>query len=316
MITDRSGFSRPRYEDNVGHQLHIPYRIVSQGFMLFAPADDIALVVLPVSSIEDPRFLLWLGRKGIYRLEDAEGSRARIGEGCVIARLRSHRAKPTLLPGTVSAAFGLSAEWPFLTRRYLEARTAASWVEEGNVLTNRTFNWTILNFHSAEFRRQLDRRHDALQQLLMTSERIMDNDADEFVERPAGAKRPEGITGSSGGVPAVTEIRLRQTRHARHTRQFPVGSRLRFDDGCISATATVRRDGVVLHPGSTVYRQAGPQAGRNFRIRHRDFLALTASTDEGERGTTRVTVIADSAAFLIKNVTGARVHVASRWQLV
>ena len=319
MIGDRSGLTPVRLEDAAGTQLHIPYRVPAHGFYLLAPASGIALLVLPISAIEDPRFLRWLGRRGIYRIEDPSGSLARIGEGRVIDRLRTHRLRPVLVPGRVSAAFALNGEWPYSTRRYLEARLAASWTEDGNGLTNRTFNWTILNTDS-ELRIELDGRHLALRSLLEASDRILDHDADEFVATLAGtafedAPAPLPLAGRIVVPFNPAPVRLRQTRHGNHVRVFPQDSSLRYDDGLINAIATVRDDGVVLEPGSRVYRTTGGQAGRKFRLTHRQFLTAARVTDGNEFGTTRSAVIADSAAFLIKNVTGGRVHVASRWQI-
>ena len=307
MIENSLGLTASHLQDPAGTVLHVPYRICAHGFFLFSPAADTALVMLPISAIEDPRFLRWLGQRGIYRIESRDGSLARVGEGRVIDRLRKHRSAPMLVPGRVSAAFGLTREWCYSTRRYLEARMAASWTEGGSALTSRTFNWTILNGRP-ELRAELDLRHAILQSLLETGDRILDNDADEFVAMlPDPARtgmappRAEEALEIEADPVHGAEVRIERARQADHMRVFPIGCRLRFDDGCICAFASVRRGEVVLHPGSQVYRVPGGQAGRNFRKAHEE--------------SAEATVVTDSAAFLIKNVTGGRVHVASRWQV-
>ncbi|MDV3253690.1 hypothetical protein DevBK_20310 [Devosia sp. BK] len=321
MIIDTMGLTASHLADGVGNFVHIPYRIANQGLFLFSKEADVALVVLPVTSIEDPTFLRWLGLRGIYSVEDINGSFARIGEGRVIERLRRHRKAPLLLPGRVVAAFGLSREWPYVARRYLEARLASSWVAGGNSLVTRTFNWTILN-NNPSLRAELDGRHDALCEMIRTTERILDNDADEFTEVPSGTRffrdvlRTERAEEDAPDESGWTEVRIEQQRAVAHARTFPPGSRLRFEDGLIRALAVVRRDAVVLEPGSTVYTSTGQQAGRNFRKTHSRFLAAAQVEQECEVGITRVAVTADSAAFLIKAATGGRVHVASRWQIV
>lgn len=276
-----------------------------------------AVTVLPISAIEDPRFLIWLGQSGVYRMESRDGSFARIGEGRVINRLRTHRSKLIMVPGKVVAVFGLSEEWTFPMRRYLETRLAADWVEEGNALTHRTFNWTVLN-DRPDLREQLDRQHEVIRYLLEASERILDNDADEWVEELSDRRSmlPRSEAKPTTIALQHVEVRLCRSRQAPHLRIFPHGSRLRLDDGIIHAEALVRRGDVILQPGSSVYRTLGIQAGRTFERIHRDFLELGQVTDEGATGKTRVAVATDSAAFLLKNVTGGRMHMASRWQLV
>lgn len=321
MINNDLGLTPTHLRDPNGTLLHIPYRVTSQGFTLLSPSAGIALVVLPISAIEDPTFLNWISQRGIYRIEDTHSVMARVGEGRVIDRLRRHRRAPMLVPGRVSAAFGLREDWGYYERRYLEARVAGAWRDGGNVLASLTFNWKILE-HNPLLRADLDNRHSALQSLLETSERILDNDADEFIEVVFGDETawpaPPVDLGTAEPLPdnLAGEVKIEQIRHSTHTRVFPHGCRLRYEDGRICALASVRRDNVVLHPGSSVYQSTGTQAGRTFRKRHLTFLEAAQVDGDGDIGTTRVTVIADSAAFLIKNVTGGRVHVAQRWQIV
>lgn len=319
MIENALGLTASYLQDPSGTILHIPYRISSHGFFLFSKAADLALVVVPVSAVEDPRYLRWLGQRGIYRIESPDGSLARVGEGRVIDRLRRHRSAPMLIPGRVSAAFRISRQWSYPERRYMEARLAASWIAAGNTLTSRTFNWTILN-GDAEMRQDLDPRFHLLERLLNLSDRILDNDADEFVELLPRPSKSDLMPASSDASDPETEylqseVRLERARQAGHLRVFPNGCRLRFEDGRICALASVRRNEVILHPGSKVYRITGGQAGRNFKKIHDDFLRAAGVSDDGQTGTTRVAVVTDSAAFLLKNVTGGRIHVASRWQL-
>ncbi len=315
MIENQLGLTATYLAGPAGVMLEIPYRITAHGFILTQSSADVALIVLPISAIEDPRFLVWLSQRGIYRIESPDGSVARVGEGRVIDRLRRHRAAPVVIPGRVSAVFGISAEWGYGARRYLECRMAAEWVAAGNGLASRTFNWTILN-DDPGLRGDLDRQQAAITTLLELSDRVLDNDADDF--KPVLPER--GLNGSEPThrrlIPsAKPEVRIDRVRKVAHLRVFPTGTQLRFDDGRICALASVRRNDVVLASGSQVYRTLGGRAGRNFRKSHQAFLAAANATDEGEIGTTRVAVVADSAAFLIKNVTGGRLHMAARWQL-
>lgn len=313
-MNPRLGLAAVYLEDGEGHTLTIPYRIPAHGIILTSASAGITLLAIPISAIEDPRFLRWLGQRGVYRIEDVGGSIARIGEGRVIDRLRRHRSHPILIPGVVTAAFATKEEWSYITRRALEARLAASWVAEGNCLASRTFNWQILNDYP-EMLRTVSQLHCDLEELCYLSERILDHDADQFVAVDAIMKS-EAVNQAPVRITAIGPVaRLNQTRHALHARIFPSGCRIRFEDGLVAAHASVHRDGVTLLPGSTVYRSVGPQAGRNFRRRHIDFLAQAGVSDEGEIGTTAVAVVADSAAFLLKSITGGRIHMASRWQI-
>ena len=321
MINNTLGLTPTHLKDQAGNLLHIPYRVAAQGFTLLSPTADTALVTLPICAIEDPIFLAWIGQRGVYRIEDTHSVMARIGEGRVVDRLRRHRRAPMLVPGRVSAAFGLNDEWGYYERRYLEARLAGAWRDDGNILASQIFNWKILEDNPL-LRMSLDARHDSLQSLIDLSNRILDNDADEFVEVVFGdgARWPKPRVDLGTAEPEIEElsgeVHIEQTRYSTHARVFPHGCRLRYEDGRICALASVRRDSVVLHPGSSVYQSTGAQAGRTFRKRHLDFLRSARVDGGGEIGTTRVTVVADSAAFLIKNVTGGRVHVAHRWQIV
>lgn len=321
MLNNPLGLTATHLRDHSGNLLHIPYRVPSHGLVLFSPLADLALVVLPISAIEDPKFMGWLSLRGIYAVEDVHSTVARVGEGRVLHRVRRHRLAPVLIPSRVNAAFGLSEEWGYSTRRYMEARLAAAWTAEGNTLATTVFNWKILD-EQPDLRAQLDVKSAALQGLLMISNRILDNDADEFTELAPGHGLswpiPPGIreTPEETVEPLVGEAKLVQTRRNASARVYPHGCRLRYEDGHICAIASVRRDVVLLHPGSTVYRATGRQAGRNFRKSHEKFLAVARVSGREEVGTTQVTVVADSAAYLLKNVTGGRVHSAHRWQII
>lgn len=321
MINNQIGLTASHLQGPGGTLLHIPFRMPSQGLFLFERSQDLAVAVLPISGIEDPKFLPWLGLRGIYRIEDINGSVARVGEGRVIHRLRRHRAAPMLLPGRVSVAFGLTREWSYTERRYLEACVAARWSDDGNVHASRNFSWRILDA-SPQHQSSLNRLHDGIQSLWALSERILDNDADEFTEIAAGTRisfpgPPLGsVSQPSDDEFLASAYWLQQQRHSLHPRVYPEGCRLKFEDDRIEAFASVRGGAVILHPGSSVHMTTGTQAGRTFQEKHRIFLTAAKVDGDGEVGTTRVAVVAETAAYLLKTLTGARVHNGDRWQIM
>ncbi|WP_404404495.1 hypothetical protein [Pelagibacterium halotolerans] len=315
MITDSLGLTATHMKSGDGVWLHIPYRIPVHGLTLIAADRSVAALVLPVCAIEDPRFGSWLGQRGIYRVENETGSVARIGEGCVIDRVRKHRSAPIIIPARVVAGFGATVQWALPERRYLEGRFASAWVSEGNALAATTFEQRSVG--QSHVRARLDADLRTLLHLIRTAERVLDNDADHFSVCSSAEGWPMAPIAIKGPAEEVigTEVPLPSAGTALTTRTFAAGTRLRYEDGRISALATVRPDRIVLHPGSSIYMQTSKSVGARFVAMHSEFLVSSKAIGNGSVGFTRLAVSAWSAASLLKFVTGGRAHAAFRWRL-
>lgn len=317
MILDHLGLTATHLVNSEAICLHIPHRVPAHGLTLVSADRSVAVVIAPMCAIEDPRLAPWLSLNGIYRVEDPNGSVARIGEGKVLDRLRRHRAAPVLLPVRVVAAFAASQEWTVQERKFLEAEFAHAWVAEGNTLASTMFD------RHPYFRMAPGRRHELslvmrqILDLVFLGERVLDGDADF---QPLGSDAtewpipPTSVPGPADEVvgPAIV---MHLAREATHYRQFEVGSRLRYADGRIAALATVRSGTVVLHPGSSVYLQATLSVGRRYRLAHARFLEAARVVGNAEVGFTRVAIAGRTAASLIKMVTAGRSHMAARWSI-
>lgn len=314
MLFDRLGLTAVHLKDQRGHLLQIPHRVPAHGLQLCDRQAGVVLLTLPVCAIDDPRFGLWLGRRGIYRVEDPSGTVARVGEGRVIERVRRHRAAPVVLPARLVTAFAASGEWNYVERRFLEATWSNRWVASGNVLASRHFTRRPLVEATDEAKRLLSVL-DCIEKLDVIANRILDNDADEFVETesvPAWPSPPPALAKTRAGS---TEARLQPARPSTRGPAFAAGTLLRFEDGLIAANASSRDADVVLHEGSSVYLTTSRSVGVRFTEQHKAFLRATKVQKHGAIGVTRVPIVASSAAHLLKHVTAGRAHSAARWQI-
>jgi hypothetical protein len=319
MLLDRLGLTAVHQRSTDGTLLQIPWRTPAHGLLLRASKHPVVVVMLPVCGVEDARFGAWLGGRGIYRVENPTGTVARIGEGRVIDRVRRHRAAPVVLPALLVAAFGSDREWSYVERRYLEEAWSNRWVAAGNVLASRTFTRRPLIDDGGVVRR-LQAVLDCIDDLALTGMRVLDNDADDFspvadgeVEAwpvPSSERHSISIVRAEADAPA----RIHPVRSSVHSQRFPDGTQLRFEDGCISASATALSKDVVLHAGSTVYLTVSPSVGRIFAAQHQAFLLAAKVEPKGEIGVTRAPIISASAAYLLKHVTAGRAHTVSRWR--
>jgi hypothetical protein len=283
---------------------------------MVSPDRKAAVVIAPACAIEDPRLAQWLSLTGIYRVEDPSGSVARIGEGRVIDRLRRHRAAPVVLPARIVAAFSAEGEWLVHERRYLENAFAQAWIDEGNALASMTFD-RHSHLHLEPSRRlQLMQVLHRVLELIRLGEAVLDGDAD-FVPLPPHATEwplpPTALRGPADEVVGPALL-IGLAREPVSFRRFEVGTRLRYEDGRVSALATVRDGLVVLHTNSSVHVQPSASVGQRYRRQHAAFLQAARVMGNADIGITRVPVAGRTAASLMKLVTAGRAHVASRWR--
>lgn len=317
MIVDHLGLTATHLINHEGTFLHVPHRVPAHGITLVSADRAAAVIIAPACAIEDPRLAPWLSLNGIYRVEDPSGAVARIGEGKVIDRVRRHRAAPVVLPARIVAAFSAEGGWSVQERKYLETAFAHAWVAEGNVLSSTTFDRQIHLQLDLARRAELSIVMHRILDLIFLGERVLDGDA-QFRPLPADAREwpmaPTVIPGPAEEVVGPALL-IDLAREPSIYRRFEVGSRLRYADGRIAALATVRDGSIVLHPGSSVYKQTTISVGQRYRSTHSRFLEAARVVGNLDIGITRVAIAGRTAASLIKLVTAGRTHVASRWSV-
>ena len=283
----------------------IPYGVPEHGIILSSASSLVQVALLPVSALEDPRFGPVLTRNGIYRIEDASGHIARMGQGRILDRVRSHRAAPIILPARILAAVPANGEWSSGQRTFLEASWAAYCRLQGDALASNVF---VRHFPSldAPQRKVLEAVLSDTLALLAAGGVLLAGD-------PHDLFLPLEYQISNQGGPTPLEKTAGQP--SAYFRRFETGTCLRYDDGRIVATALARDVDVVLDPESLVYTTLASTVGAAFGQSHRDFLQLAAVVPIGpDLGRTTRPVAQPTAAALIKRATGGRTHSSSRWQ--
>ena len=297
MERDHLGLCPPRLVTDGGVVADVPFLIPQQGVVLSADWAGVMLAVLPVGGSEDPRFGHLLTRSGLYRIEDASGRIARVGQGTILDRIRRHRAAPVVLAWRLVAVVPRPGSWSFEERCYLESRWAAFWRARGHALAASTF---MTRFKLDESQRAaLERVLDQIIELESLAKRLFDGDPlDEFYPALANDGRE----------------RLKGPAHLFRT--FPAGTLLEYQGGGVDARAKVLRRSVLLEANSTVCLSVGRSVGAVFYAQHREFLTETGTVELNEHvGRTIKPFECATAAAAIKRVTGGRVHNASKWQM-
>lgn len=275
----------------------IPYRLVQQGVVLTSATSDAAVLVLPVSAVEDPRYAPRLNQNGVYRVEDKSGTIARVGQGRVLDRVRRHRAKPVVVPHSVIAGVPNDGEWTVAERCYLEAKLADHWLSQGHALSSSTF---IRDYPTLDFakRKRMDVVLNQILRLIDAGKALVNGD-DLF-----------------GFLPIETgESTALFSRESQWSRRFSPGTQLVYADCYIEARAVARRRDVVLLPDSLVRLSLSPTVGATFAKDFASFLTDARVIDLGGGiGRTRHPIAHATAAGLIKRTTGGRIHNADKWR--
>lgn len=291
-----SGLTANHLMSSDGTLVHIPYRIISHGIVVSRPGSRAIVVVLPATSVEDPKFGPFLNRNGLYRVEDQSGRVARIGQGRILDRVRRHRSKIIVFPHRVIAAAPALGAWDASERCYLEAQLADRWLAQGHALASSVF---IRDYPALSLRQRqaMNLVLDDVCALIAAGLRIEERD------NPLGFRPVE----SPGPSPA--------RRSAAWFRQFAAGTSLEYTDGRIHASAIARRNDVLLLPQSLVHLEPSRSVGLAFLREHQCFLREAAVLDLGGGvGRTQRPVTNPTAAGLIKRITAGRIHNADKWR--
>ena len=280
-----------------GVHAFIPYRVASQGMVLTRPSLDLAVLILPIASAEDPRFSPWLTRTGLYRIEDLSGQIARVGQGIILDRVRRHRARPMVFPHRLMAATALGRAWTTAQRCYLEERLANHWLAAGHALASSMYMRENQRLPQTE-KVCMELVLGALLDLLSEGLRL------EEKGNPMGFQPHHPSPGAS----------LLSTE-AIWLRRFAPGTQLEFRSAEIFALALARREDVVLLPGSLVHLTPTSHVGALFRRQHHLFLTTAGTVPVSATiGRTQVLVGCPTAASLIKHATAGRLHNGDRWR--
>lgn len=276
---------------------HVPHRVPSQGITLTRLRWDGAVLILPIAAVEDPAFGPLLNQDGVYRIEDASGQIARIGQGRVIDRVRRHRARPIVFPHRLIAATPIKTPWSVAERCYLEERLADHWLAAGHALASSTFMREHPMLPLAG-RATMDGVLAEIVDLLAEGLRLEErgNPLRFMPHDPPSATRPFGVG-------------------ATFYRRFAAGTELEFRNARILARAIARRHDVLLLPGSLIHLEPTTHVGVLFRRQHTQFVAAAEVEDVGGGiGRTRRPISSPTAASLLKRTTGGRSHNADKWR--